>query len=385
MRNPKFCLTVCCLVLFTKTLFSQNNLSEGYYVGFKKDTVHGFFNFDDLFFNKIVFYETNTSRTPKLLLPDNIQQIETLDKISIRTCINTYKDKTESIFVSKFADGDVALYRGKSRNLDEDELYFISSVKLPEIRKITKTNPKAFLNTYFKGCELNNFASVRYTQNSILLAVIKITKCAYPDKEIVKKTDESYPIKVVFGVKSGIFLNFAKTEYLLDNRPIKSNVQPVLGLIALIDMSNSTKIYTGINYFKRQLVASDSYLPIFKFSTKFLEIPLAVHYDFNQNKPIYIPKIIIGMSKLIPIGSTIEDLDVSYQSSRYSITDFYKGIPKQTSFYVGIGVKKMLKDKGSIELNLKYAREKEDVTEEGRIYSDRFELSFNYLFALSKK
>jgi hypothetical protein len=388
MRYPKFCLSVFIFVLFVNTLSAQTNFSEGYYIGINKDTVRGFFNLDDLYYNKIVFYKTVEDRTPTVLLPDSVLQIETLNKLSIRTYVNTFQDKKEGIFVSKFADGDVALYQGKSHSLDEDELYFISSVKLPEVRKISKSNPKNFLNIYFKGCELDNFASVRYTQNSLLLAVKKISKCAYPNSEIVQNSPRKYPIKASLGFKIGGFVNFSTTEYVLGERPIKANIQPVFGAILFIDVSNNTKIYSGANFFTRQLISSDGNnqgLPNFKFSSKFIEIPIAVHYDFNQNKPEYIPKFFVGISKLIPIGSSIEDVDVSHQGSRYNIDGFYTDYPKQTSFFVGIGVKKMLKNRATVELNLKYARENEDVTEQGRINSDRFELSFAYLLPLSKK
>jgi hypothetical protein len=47
MRLPKFIFPFVLSVLFATTVFSQNKLPEGYYVNLKKDTVRGFFDFEN--------------------------------------------------------------------------------------------------------------------------------------------------------------------------------------------------------------------------------------------------------------------------------------------------------------------------------------------------
>ena len=56
------------------------------------------------------------------------------------------------------------------------------------------------------------------------------------------------------------------------------------------------------------------------------------------------------------------------------------------SFFIGAGIKKVLTDKSAIELNLKFSFETDDPTDDGRFYSNRYEVSLNYLFpTISKK
>ena len=400
MRNPKLCLTVCCFVLFTKMLISQNNLSEGYYVGFKKDTVHGFFNFDNLANSKVLFYANKTTSVSQKLTPDNIQQIETLDKVSIRTFIYTYKDQKEPLFITKYANGNVSLYKSNSLNPEEPDVFFISSIKMPLIRKISKSNPKEFLNTYFKGCELRTNFSVKYLENSLLAAITEINKCAYPNVEVVKNTGKTHRVRVEVGIKTALFLNRSKIKGWLDEKPLKTSINPLFGVIVGFDVSNSFKFYTGLNYFKRHLVGVDS-IRVATFTsftgwvyrtdkpheivTDFLEIPIAMHYEFNKNNPAYIPKLIIGAAILTPLKTKYQE----YFSVTGKYVDASKGLYASSrinpSFFIGGGVKKILQNKSSVELNLKYSFETDDPTDSGRFYSDRYELSLNYLFSLSKK
>ena len=400
MRNPKLCLAVLCFVLFFTTLSAQNNLSEGYYVGFKKDTVHGFFNLDDVANKKILFYTNKTASTSKKLTPDDVSQIETNNKVSIRTLIYTYKDQREPLFITKYADGNVKLYKAASLNPDEPDVFFISSTKMPLIRKISAINPKTFLNTYFKGCELGTNFSVKYNGNSLLAAVTEISKCAYPEVEIEKNIGKHTKIYLELGFKMAVCVNNSVLKGWVNDPKLKTSVNPLFGVIVGLDVSQSFKFYTGLNYFRRNLTGKDSVKvsyftsftglisytdPPFKMSTDFLEILIAMHYEFNKNNPTYIPKLIIGASLLTPLKTKYER-DFNYTGK---FVDASKGLYASSlinpSFFIGGGIKTSLKNKSIVELNFKYIYGTDDPTENGRIYSDRYELSFNYLFALSKK
>jgi hypothetical protein len=231
MRNPKLCLTVCCFILFFTTLSAQNNLSEGYYIGFKKDTVHGFFNLDDLDNGKVYLYANRTTSVNQKLTPDNIQQIETLDSLSIRTFIYTYKDQREPLFITKYADGNVTLYRGNSTNPDEKELLLISSIKMPLIRKISQGNPREFLNTYFKGCELSNNFAIKYSQHSILAAVTEISKCAFPNAKIEEIVRKRAKIHVEIGFKTALYVGNSQVRNWLGDKKGNANVKSLVGVI----------------------------------------------------------------------------------------------------------------------------------------------------------
>jgi hypothetical protein len=400
MYNPKLCLTVCCFVLFIKTLFSQNNLSEGYYVGFKKDTVHGFFNLDDVANKKILFYTNKTASTSKKLTPDDVSQIETHNKVSIRTLIYTYRDQREPLFITKYADGNVKLYKATSLNPDEPDVFFISSIKMPLIRKISAINPKTFLNTYFKGCELATNFSVKYDGNSLLAAVTEISKCAYPNVEIEKNIGKHTKIYLELGFKMAVCVNNSVLKGWANDPKLKTNVNPLFGVIVGLDVSQSFKFYTGLNYFRRDLMGKDSVKvsyftsftgsisytnPPFKMSTNFLEIPIAMHYEFNKNNPTYIPKLILGAAILTPLKTKYER-DFNYTGKFVDASNgLYASSRINPSFFIGGGVKKILKNNSIIDLNLKYSFETDDPTDSGRFYSDRYELSLNYLFSLSKK
>jgi Outer membrane protein beta-barrel domain len=399
MRFPKSILSAFCAVLFFTTLSAQNNLSEGYYVGFKKDTVRGFFNFDNLATHKVLFYASKMGSVSQKLTPDNVQQIETSDK-SIRIFIYSYKDQKEPLFINKYVDGNVALYKSSSLNPEEPDVFFISSVKMPLIRKISAINPKAFLNTYFKGCELGTNFSVKYAENSLLAAVAEISNCAYPSVEFVKKSAKKSKITMNAGVQTALFVNHSKVKGWLDDQQIKTSISPLLGVIVGFNISNSIKLYTGLNYFNRNSVGKDSlkksyftnptgwvYLtqPPVKVSTDFLEIPIALHYEFNKNNPIYIPKLILGVSLLTPLKTKYQEYFNAIGKYVDASNGLYASSLVNPSFLIGGGVKKMLKNKSSIELNMKYTFETDDPVSNGRFFSNRYILSFNYLLALGKK
>jgi hypothetical protein len=374
MRFPKFSFSLWFALFLAQPLFAQSNLSEGYYIDLKHDTIKGFFDLDDLYVNRIVFYASKTTTDAKTLLPNNITYIETVDKTMIRAFDYTYNDQKEPLFITKLTDGDIELYRGLSAKSPEKEVFFIRSTKIPEVRKITQSNPKAFLNTYFKGCELNANYDVRYTQNGLFKAVNQINACLYPEKEIVKKVKKTRPIDAAFGFKGGAFINNSKTEYLFGEREMKPTTKPILGITIALGLANSVKLYTGFNYFKRQLITSK---PIgytgqpFTFSTSNIEIPIEIHFELSKNKPRYMPEIIGGMAALIPSNPSTNGV--------YGTTNFYTASHIHASYFVGGGIKKNNKDKSSLGLYLRLASDNENPVSGGHIFSKRFELSLTYL------
>jgi hypothetical protein len=174
-----------------------------------------------------------------------------------------------------------------------------------------------------------------------------------------------------------------------------------VGVILGFNGSNSFRVFTGLNYFRRVLVTTDSirgtYFTSFtgliyysdppaEISTNFLEIPLAIHYEFIKNNPSVIPKIIVGAAILTPLNSKYQSYDRLKRQYADSTAELYATSRINPSFFVGAGIKKVLIDKSIIELNLKYAIDTEDPTDKGRFYSIRYEVTLNYLFSpISKK
>jgi hypothetical protein len=400
MHFSKLCFTVLCAVLCLTTLSAQNDLLEGYYVSLNKDTVRGFFNLDGLDFNKVLYYANKTTHENKKLTPETIQYIETVNKVSIRTFFYTYSDKKEPLFIRKYADGNVVLYEGHTSNINEKKVYLISSSKMPLIRKISKTDPKQFLNTYFKGCELGAHFTVDYSENSLLAAVTEISKCAYPEVEIVKNIGKQNKVHLEIGFQTAICVNNTTVKSWLNNQPIKTSVNPLFGIVVGFDVAHSFKLYTGINYFKRELTGKDSIRRLaftnlgwvnrvdkpFNVATEFLEIPIAVHCEFNKKNPTYIPKFILGVGIMTPLRTTkyqeYFDAGGRYVDATYGL--YRKGLINP-SFFIGGGVKKHLKNQSSLDTNLKFVYGTDDPTQTGRFFNKRLELSVNYLFALAKK
>jgi hypothetical protein len=398
----KSVLVIGFMTLFLTAVKAQNNLSEGYYVGFKKDTVHGFFNFDNLAHGKVFFYTNKRTSVSRILTPDAIQEIETVDKISIWTFMYSYKDQKEPLFITKYLEGNVSLYKGKSfLNPDEPDMFFISTLKMPLIRKISKTNPRTFLTTYFKGCELASNFSVLYIENSLLAAVNELSLCAFPKKvEAVNNTGKANKIHMEVGIKTALFFNQSTVKGWFNGLPLKTNVGPLFGVIVGFNGSNSFRVFTGVNYFRRTLVTKDSIRgsyftsftgrvyytdPPYAFSTDFLEIPLAIHYEFIRNKPTYIPKIIVGASILRPLNSKYQEYNRTTRQYVDSSAALYGSSRINPSLFIGAGIKKVLRNKSIIDLNFKYSFETDDPTDDGRFYSHRYELSLNYLFPFLKK
>jgi hypothetical protein len=400
MRLPKFILPLVLSVLFATTVFSQNKLPEGYYVNLKKDTVRGFFDFDELFVNRVVFYATQTGKESQVLDPESVLKIETVTKMTIYPFIYTFKDKTEPIFVSKFVDGDIQVFKGKSLKIEESDVFCIRTTKQLALRKITATNPKAFLNTYFKGCELPPNFDVRYTENGLLRAVTEINNCAFPNKKIEGRTSEKHKLNVGIGFKLGGFYNKPFTTDFYGDRKSTGVINPTLGIMLTGELSNSISLYVGLNYFKRQLLVKDSfkynangyvdYYPAFEFKTNFLEVPIAVHYELNRDNPTYIPKLIAGVSALFPFGSDIKDIGGSSRlRSVYDISNYYKTAQLlNLSFFVGVGMKKILANKSVVELTLKYNYDNENLENTllvtRRIHGQRLELAVSYIVPLSR-
>ena len=255
MRIPKLLLSVFYFMLIINTLSSQTNLSEGYYVGIAKDTVRGFFNFDNLTYKKILFYTDKTSSTSKKLAPEDIQEIETLDKISIRTFNYTGGEQAELIFITRYVDGSVSLYEGQSDNPDERNVLCISSFKIPEIRKISLRNTKMYLNTYFKGCELGTNFSIKYNKLSVLAAVKEYSKCAYLDSKITQKMGKSSKISVGMGFQTAVFMN--KSTYKAPRNAqndAESNIAPLFGGVVALGLSNKFKVVAKYNFVDEKTV-----------------------------------------------------------------------------------------------------------------------------------
>ena len=399
MRFFIFYVTSFLAIFSLTTLSAQINLSEGYYVGLKKDTVYGFFDFDGLAMHKVFFYTSKKASTSRKLTPDDVRQIETTDK-SIWTFVYSFKEQKQALFISKYVDGNISLYKSTSMNPEESDVFFISTSNMPLIRKINAINPKVFLNTYFKNCELGASFSVKYAENSLLTAMAEISKCAYPNVESTKNTAKKPKFTLNVGFQTAFFMNKSKIKGWLNDQPLRTNFDPLLGTVLKFNFSNSFKFHTGVNYFRRHLKGVDSTQVYTSYSvisgwvyrtdrpleivTDFIEIPIALHYEFNKKNPVYIPQLILGASILIPVKTKYE----TYFNGLGKYTDNSQGLYKSSginpSFFVGGGIKKVLQNKSSIELNLKYTFETDDPTDKGRFYSDRYILSFNYLFALGK-
>jgi Outer membrane protein beta-barrel domain len=217
----------------------------------------------------------------------------------------------------------------------------------------------------------------------------------------VKNIGKHNKVHLEVGFQTAICVNNTTVKSWLNNQPIKTSVNPLFGIVVGFDVAHSFKLYTGINYFKRELIGKDSIRRAsfssftgwvyrvdkpFDIATEFLEIPIALHYEFNKKNPKYIPKFILGVAIMTPLRTTKyqEYFDAlgRYVDATYGL---YKRGLINPSLFIGGGVRKNLKNKSSADVNLKFVYGSDDPTQEGRFYNKRLELSINYLFALGRK
>jgi hypothetical protein len=406
------------LILLVETAFSQTSkVVEGYYLDLKKDTVRGFFNFDDLEQNRVAFYQSKTTNDYSTLRPNDVIEIKSVNKVTLISFNYGYE---KSVFLSKLFSKDINLY--KTYFKDEGEVFFISTLINPNIVRIDRNNPKAFFETYFEACKLDNNIVVNYSEKSLSSAVSTLNKCAHLEKK-KEILSEQTKLRRRFSVSLGVVLGAFSAKPAIVEGTYAGTYDalaptPSLGLLATLNMPYNLRLKIGLNTFSKRIGKSDTlitsiytpqygganfyYKTPFEFTYSVTEIPIELGYYFKFISPKITPMVAVGLSALIPQKPTIvkafsadyykfepkEPLPVSFytvpkppNSSTFIVNNW------NMAYYVSAGVNLSLNTHSSLELSVRRVKDTDAFlgdNGETNVKTTRLVFALGYLYTFKR-
>lgn len=317
LKRNKSTLLYATFLFLLNTLNAQNmHLSKGYYISVNKDSVNGYFYLNE---NDIKFNKENSTVSMQTLNPSNVQKIEYENgnsdvKILSYQLVN--KKDTQNLFIRSIVDGRINLFRGFTN--DVGEVFFISCQDNPVIRRINKTDPKAFLSVYFGECSKIN-GEIRYDFSSLLYAINKYEKCKYGSNTLVVNT-----LKKQISLSVGVNLNGWSddpevTEWF--GGKYKKTFIMGKGLTLNLNLGSRISFGTGISFYHKTLATSENITRItyvssdsriwpgepaytIRFNSPIemgydvVSVPLEISYKFYRASKRFIPSFSIGSSLL---------------------------------------------------------------------------------------
>lgn len=315
IRKTAFFLTL--FILFVgKTIAQKADLPKGFYINQKGEKIEGYFDLELFRENRIKIKESQDAPSSKNLAIEDIVKIvlikEEKDSSVILTQNLIYKEQKETIYIEYLLRGTINLLRGFSKN--ENEIFYISSKDLPQIRRINKANPKAYLFTYFQKCDdvKRSIKQVYYDKSSLEQTIIFFANCLNTSANKVERLKNvkydfsrhlSFGLKVLGGYVKPQMVDYFGAEF----KP--SSVSTGMGVNLQLNITNRLSLAIEFNYDKNNFKASDSmriWLPgrydsRFLFTnflrvnyTKIEFIPLELKYSF--------PKELRGFQQVISVG-----------------------------------------------------------------------------------
>jgi hypothetical protein len=309
-------LSLILLSGITKLMAQKVDFQKGYYVDVNNQAHHVFFDLDFLRQNRL---EIKQSITDKKSIPLSINDVEKIilengdkDTAIILTQKLNFKGQIEKIYIEYLLKGKVNLFRGFSEK--ENEVYYISSNELPDIRRINKANPRAFLMVYFKNCKVaeSKIRQVYYDHTSLSQAIGKLSDCS---DSIASPNQTKYKVRfnksISLGITGtvGIIQPSIETNYF--GSPIKVNsFSSGFGLNIQFNISNRLSIVTGFSYLQNNIVAKDSigeqvkgdwgsnflYKTKYDMDYSYLELtPIEVKYRWQIENKSIIPVFSLGI------------------------------------------------------------------------------------------
>lgn len=335
---PTFILS--CIIC--NTLSAQKiEFNKGYYLNQNNEKIYGYFDLELFRENSIVMKNAMADVKSTKLDINTVQKIvlekgEKDSSVFITTFL-TYKGTTEKIYLEHLIKGDVNLLRGFSKN--EKELFFITSVLYPDLKRINKSDPQAFLFTYFSKCNKDNIKikSVFYNQTSLTEAIERLASCSdYKRSEKIDFVQYDFFKKFSIGVKAfgGTVNSQINSSYFKEEFKTRS-VSKGGGLSFQFNATNRIILSTGIEYFTNHLTATDSltkelvgeWTAKFRFKTlpevsysKINFVPIEIRYQFLGEKYKFQPNFSLGFnisktSKLQYTGEFNKNYTVEYSPS----------------------------------------------------------------------
>jgi hypothetical protein len=285
-------------------------LAKGYYLTKSRDSINGYFDLND---NQVRFNKRASSAEMLVLMPSNVSKIycqSGQQTIEVLPYTFIAQRDTEEIFIFSLIYGKINLYRGKSKNLDEH--FFISCEDRPEIRRINKYDPKAFLFAYFDKCDkLGSQKEVVYTQPSLLAAIKSLKACKYAENEGVVKINK-LDTKFSMGINVGLLADKSSSTGWFEGN---YKIAPIfsLGMSLKLNLGNRFSIGTGLNFSQRHWVSDGAFIKesferskqdptVINFKDnvelkcKTIELPVEVSWRLYRSHRKYMPIISVGSS-----------------------------------------------------------------------------------------
>ena len=417
--SKKFILWFTFFNLFLALNAQKIIYEQGYYVSKSKDTISGFFDIENLNYNRITFSSDKDMKASKKLYPTDVEMVKLSDNRTILPKILTFEGVEEPIFVMTILSGDVNLFKGISKK--EGDVFYINAVDRPDLKRINKTDPKLFFQVYFNKCKNTKLYDVRYYDaSSLKFAVINYSRDCYGST--ASTTGTKLPLIRAFnvGLTSSVNLFNTKDAYSNLSDEFENQVNVNYGLKMRFDVSNSVSIGVGLAFQNKTFASKKEYLSSFwsyqgesyyayttyKASCTTLQIPIELTYRFYNVKSAYIPFIAVSYSICEPYNlrasqeaSTIVNIN---GPGSFVLNAQNTGLPQPrlqlnngpepVSYYaasVKVGVIKSLSKNRLLEFGLVYSYDSEIFYLSGfgknNFVSNGVGIFFNYLFSFQKK
>jgi hypothetical protein len=312
MKNSfKIILCFAFFTCFVESGMAQKvYLAKGYYLTKSGDSINGYFDLND---NQVRFSKQSSSVDMQVLTPFNISKIycqsgeQTIEVLPFT--VVAQRD-TEEIFIFSAIYGKINLYRGKDKK--NDELFLISCEDRPEIRRINKYDPKAFLFVYFDKCDkLGSQKEVAYTLPSLLAAIKSLKACKYAENEGVVKINK-LDTKFSMGINVGLLTDKSSSTGWFEGN---YKIAPMFlwGIAFKLNLGNRFSIGTGLNFSQRHWVSDGAFMKesfergrqdptVINFKDnvelkcKTIELPVEVSWRLYRSHRKYMPIISVGSS-----------------------------------------------------------------------------------------
>ncbi len=372
---------LCCWAV-SSPIFSQNfALKKGFYLDAQDNKVEGYFDFDKISENVLKFSEKPEGQKLERLLPEMVKKIELSDGLVLPKQKIERSGVVEHLFLEPLIAGKISLFRAYSK-LD-DVLFFISSLDKPEVRRISRTDPKSFFFAYIEGCETvkKQLGNVYHDRASLLRVVRQFGTCYKTDNTegALKNalTDPENLTNSTIEIAPNLGISYFEVDDNTRLTGFHAGVQARLNLrknlFFSIGLRYNRSIFNGIG--SDAILLSNQYAGyIFERKPTLilnnLELPLSLGFKITAVKKIT-PIITLGIVAFRELSVNLKDNDYKfsyyepYKGNESLPTNiFTENIPKipflvddniSTSNSItigvtgGIGVRKVLNQKWAIE------------------------------------
>jgi opacity protein-like surface antigen len=416
-----YLMLMLCLFNMTAIFAQKSDIKQGYYLDTTDKRVDGFFDFDKLEENIVFFSPTNSEKGMKRIAPFGISKIVTDDTISIFIQKIEQNNVNEYLFLEPLLTGSVNFYRGFSSK--KEEVFFINTIDNPKIRRINHIDPKSFLKIYFNGCEQvkKQLSSVRYDRASLRSAIKQFEDCYVKNGvsynvQTVKKLTNSY-----FEIGGQVGFSFSRSNANLEKQSNFTGFP--LGIQLRYNIRKNMFFTLGLRYSQLSLSGFDNdsviirspgryaaYFYVYKtepsIKNSIVEFPFEFGYKFKPIKS-FIPFLTFGanISKEVSSFKTLFKPDYYYfrplpGAEGLPESWYLEGLPASPTFnpfdkngersylnfslFGGIGLRKELNTKWSLEGSLRYQNKfatlSDGANETISTNIQRVELNFNLLY-----